>query len=80
MPSRVKTKGWPKSKRLGAEFDKSIKKSMQKRKRKSHPDIVDLQTDNDHDGSINKRFEHSTTWNSSDGGGSMHLLNSFRHI
>ncbi|RYQ85462.1 hypothetical protein Ahy_B10g105026 [Arachis hypogaea] len=35
-PSRVKTKGRPRSKRLGAELDKSIKKSMQKRKRKSH--------------------------------------------
>ncbi|XLU26580.1 hypothetical protein S245_062646, partial [Arachis hypogaea] len=35
-PSRVKTKGRPKGKRLRAELDKSIKKSMQKRKRKSH--------------------------------------------
>ncbi|RYR42624.1 hypothetical protein Ahy_A08g039083 [Arachis hypogaea] len=85
-PSRVKTKGRPKSKRLGAELDKSIKKSMQKRKRKSHPvcvrsdDEVDLQSNNDHHGSLNKRFEDSTMWNSSDGGGFMHLLNSFRHI
>ncbi|XP_025664680.1 protein FAR1-RELATED SEQUENCE 5-like [Arachis hypogaea] len=81
-PSRVKTKGRPKSKRLGAELDKSIKKSMQKRKRKSHPicDEVDLQSDNDHYGSLNKRFEDSTMWNSSDGGRFMHLLNSFRHI
>ncbi|KAL4293834.1 hypothetical protein AHAS_Ahas18G0167700 [Arachis hypogaea] len=30
-PSRVKTKGRPKSKRLGVELDKSIKKSMQKK-------------------------------------------------
>ncbi|XP_016169159.1 protein FAR1-RELATED SEQUENCE 5-like [Arachis ipaensis] len=66
-PSRVKTKGRLKSKRLGAELDKSIKKPMQKRKRKSHPicgrseDVVDLQTDNDHDGCVNKRFEDSTT-------------------
>ncbi|XP_057746648.1 protein FAR1-RELATED SEQUENCE 6-like [Arachis stenosperma] len=41
-PSRVKTKGRSKSKRLGAELDKSIKKSMQKRKRKSHLDVVDI--------------------------------------
>ncbi|XP_025625396.1 protein FAR1-RELATED SEQUENCE 5-like [Arachis hypogaea] len=79
-PSRVKTKGWPKSKRLGPELDKSIKESMQKKKRKSNLDDVDLQTDNDHDGSVNKIFEDSTIWNSSDGGGFMHLLNSFRHI
>ncbi|RYR78884.1 hypothetical protein Ahy_A01g003751 [Arachis hypogaea] len=78
--SKVKTKGRPKGKRLGAELDKSIKKSMQKRKRKSHPDEVDLQSDNDHHGSLNKRFEDSTLWNSLDGGGFMHLLNSFRHI
>ncbi|RYR59689.1 hypothetical protein Ahy_A05g025612 [Arachis hypogaea] len=84
-PSRVKTKRWPKSKRLGAELDKSIKKLMQKRKRKPHPvcarseDVVDLQTDNNHDGSVNKRFEHSTTWNSLDGGRFIDLLNSFRH-
>ncbi|XP_057740076.1 protein FAR1-RELATED SEQUENCE 5-like [Arachis stenosperma] len=43
-------------------------------------DDVDLQTDNDHDGSVNKIFEDSTIWNSSDGGGFMHLLNSFKHI
>ncbi|RYQ97434.1 hypothetical protein Ahy_B08g093482 [Arachis hypogaea] len=79
-PSRVKTKGRPKGKRLRAELDKSIKKSMQKRKRKSHLDEVDLPSDNDHHGSLNKRFEDSTMWNSSDGGGFMHLLNSFRHI
>ncbi|QHO12588.1 Protein FAR1-RELATED SEQUENCE [Arachis hypogaea] len=79
-PSRVKTKGRPKSKRLGAELDKSIKKSMQKRKRKLHLDVADLQTDNDHDGSVNKRFEDSTIWNSSDGGGFIPMLNSFRHI
>ncbi|XP_057755754.1 protein FAR1-RELATED SEQUENCE 5-like [Arachis stenosperma] len=59
-PSRVKTKGWPKSKRLGAELDKSIKKLLQKRKGKSHPDDVDLKSDNDHHGSVNKRFEDST--------------------
>ncbi|QHO06585.1 uncharacterized protein DS421_14g455970 [Arachis hypogaea] len=79
-PSRVKTKGRPKGKRLGEELDKSIKKSMQKRNRKSHPDEVDLPSDNDHHGSLNKRFEDSTMWNSSEGGGFMHLLNSFRHI
>ncbi|RYR12571.1 hypothetical protein Ahy_B04g070054 [Arachis hypogaea] len=76
----VKTKGRPKGKRLGEELDKSIKKSMQKRNRKSHPDEVDLPSDNDHHGSLNKRFEDSTMWNSSEGGGFMHLLNSFRHI
>ncbi|RYR65339.1 hypothetical protein Ahy_A03g011272 [Arachis hypogaea] len=43
-------------------------------------DDVELQSDNDHHGSVNKRFEDSTIWNSSDGGGFMHLLNSFRHI
>ncbi|XP_016173385.1 protein FAR1-RELATED SEQUENCE 5-like [Arachis ipaensis] len=43
-------------------------------------DEVDLQSDNDHHGSVNKRLEDSTIWNSSDGGGFMHLLNSFRHI
>ncbi|RYR26052.1 hypothetical protein Ahy_B02g060199 [Arachis hypogaea] len=79
-PSRVKTKGRPKGKRLGAELDKSIKKSMQKRNRKSHPDEVHLPSDNDHHGSLNKRCEDSTMWNSSEGGGFMHLLNSFRHI
>ncbi|RYR40375.1 hypothetical protein Ahy_A09g046129 [Arachis hypogaea] len=79
-PSIVKTKGRPKGKRLGAEFDKSIKKSMQKRNRKSHLDEVDLPSDNDHHGSLSKRFEDSTMWNSSEGGGFMHLLNSFRHI
>ncbi|XP_057756376.1 protein FAR1-RELATED SEQUENCE 5-like [Arachis stenosperma] len=79
-PSRVKTKGRPKGKRLGAELDKSIKKSMQKRNRKSHPDEVHLPSDNDHHGSHNKRCEDSTMWNSSEGGGFMHLLNSFRHI
>ncbi|RYR76166.1 hypothetical protein Ahy_A01g000774 [Arachis hypogaea] len=79
-PSRVKTKGRPKGKRLGAELDKSIKKSMEKRKRKSHPDVVDLQTDNDCQGSVDNRFEDSTIWNSSDGGVFMDLLNSFRHL
>ncbi|XP_020997181.1 protein FAR1-RELATED SEQUENCE 5-like [Arachis duranensis] len=79
-PSRVKSKGWPKSKRLGAELDKSIKKLLQKRKGKSHSDDVDLKSDNDHHGSVNKRFEDSTIWNSLDGGGFTHLLNSFRHI
>ncbi|XP_016206199.1 protein FAR1-RELATED SEQUENCE 5-like [Arachis ipaensis] len=79
-PSRVKTKGRPKGKRLGAELDKSIKKSMQKRNRKSHPDEVHLPSNNDHHGSLNKRCEDSTMWNSSEGGGFMHLLNSFRHI
>ncbi|XP_057720274.1 protein FAR1-RELATED SEQUENCE 5-like [Arachis stenosperma] len=79
-PSRVKTKGRPKGKRLGAELDKSIKKSMEKRKRKSQPDVVDLQTDNDRQGSVDNRFEDSTIWNSSDGGGFMDLLNSFRHL
>ncbi|RYR40377.1 hypothetical protein Ahy_A09g046132 [Arachis hypogaea] len=79
-PSRVKTKGRPKGKRLGAELDKSIKKSMQKRNRKSHLDEVDLPSDNDHHGSLSKRFEDSIMWNSSEGGGFMHLLNSFRHI
>ncbi|RYR14181.1 hypothetical protein Ahy_B04g070787 [Arachis hypogaea] len=79
-PSRVKTKGRPKSKRLGAELDKSIKKLLQKRKRKSHPDDVDRKSDNDHHGSVNKRFEDSTIWNSSDGGGFMHLLNSLLSI
>ncbi|XP_016177880.1 protein FAR1-RELATED SEQUENCE 5-like [Arachis ipaensis] len=76
----VKTKGRPKSKRLGAELDKSIKKSMEKRKRKSQPDVVDLQTDNDRHGSVNNRLGDSTIWNSSDGGRFMDLLNSFRHI
>ncbi|XP_016192176.1 protein FAR1-RELATED SEQUENCE 6-like [Arachis ipaensis] len=42
-------------------------------------DVVDLHTDNDHDGSVTKRFEDSTTWNASDGCGFMSLLNSFRH-
>ncbi|RYR63175.1 hypothetical protein Ahy_A04g020969 [Arachis hypogaea] len=81
-PSRVKTKGRPKGKRLGAELDKSIKKSMEKRKRKSQPicDVVDLQTDNDRQGSVDNRFEDSTIWNSSDGGRFMDLLNSFRHL
>ncbi|XP_057730202.1 protein FAR-RED ELONGATED HYPOCOTYL 3-like [Arachis stenosperma] len=79
-PSRVKTKGRPKGKRLGAELDKSIKKSMQKKNRKSHLDEVDLPSDNDHHGSPSKRFKDSTMWNSSEGGGFMHLLNSFRHI
>ncbi|XLR07009.1 hypothetical protein S83_034947 [Arachis hypogaea] len=77
-PSRVKTKGRPKGKRLGA--DKSIKKSMEKRKRKSQPDVVDLQIDNDRQGSVDNRFEDSTIWNSSDGGRFMNLLNSFRHL
>ncbi|QHO53748.1 Protein FAR1-RELATED SEQUENCE [Arachis hypogaea] len=76
----VKTKGRPKGKRLGAELDKSIKKSMEKRKRKSQPDVVDLQTDNDCQGSVDNRFEDSTIWNSADGGGFMDLLNSFRHL
>ncbi|KAL4381036.1 hypothetical protein AHAS_Ahas04G0093300 [Arachis hypogaea] len=53
-PSRVKSKGWPKSKRLGAELDKSIKKLLQKRKGKSHSDDVDLKSDNDHHGSVKK--------------------------
>ncbi|RYR24956.1 hypothetical protein Ahy_B02g058566 [Arachis hypogaea] len=79
-PSRVKTKGQPRGKRLGAELDKSIKKSMQKRNKRSHPDEVDLPSDNDHHGPLNKGIEDSTMWNSSDGGGFMHLLNSFRHI
>ncbi|QHN81438.1 Protein FAR1-RELATED SEQUENCE [Arachis hypogaea] len=74
------TCGRPKSKRLGAELDKSIKKSMEKRKRKSQPDVVDLQTDNDRHGSVNNRLGDSTIWNSSDGGRFMDLLNSFRHI
>ncbi|XP_025664575.1 protein FAR-RED IMPAIRED RESPONSE 1-like [Arachis hypogaea] len=43
-------------------------------------DEVDLQSDNDHHGSVNKRFEDSTIWNSLDGGRFIHLLNSFRHI
>ncbi|XP_057755525.1 protein FAR1-RELATED SEQUENCE 5-like [Arachis stenosperma] len=43
-------------------------------------DEVDLPSDNDHHGPLNKRIEDSTMWNSSDGGGFMHLLNSFRHI
>ncbi|RYR59057.1 hypothetical protein Ahy_A05g024901 [Arachis hypogaea] len=43
-------------------------------------DEVDLPSDNDHHGSLNKRFEDSAVWNSSDGGGFMHLLNSFRQI
>ncbi|XLT83387.1 hypothetical protein HN873_005140 [Arachis hypogaea] len=77
---KVKTKGRPKGKRLGAELDKSIKKSMEKRKRKSQPDVVDLQTDNDCQGSVDNRFEDSTIWNSADGGGFMDLLNSFRHL
>ncbi|XP_015965775.1 protein FAR1-RELATED SEQUENCE 5-like [Arachis duranensis] len=79
-PSRVKTKGRPKGKRLGAELDKSIKKSMQKWNRKSHLDEVDLPSDNDRYGYLSKRFEDSTMWNSTEGGGFMHLLNSFRHI
>ncbi|RYR69219.1 hypothetical protein Ahy_A03g015756 [Arachis hypogaea] len=78
-PSRVKTKGRSKSKRLGAELDKSIKKSIQKRKRKSHPDIFYLQTDNDYDGSVERGFEASDTWNASEGGEFMSLLNSFEH-
>ncbi|QHO56895.1 Protein FAR1-RELATED SEQUENCE [Arachis hypogaea] len=79
-PSRVKTKGRPKGKRLGAKLDKSIKKSMEKRKRKSQPDVVELQTDNDRQGSVDNIFEDSTIWNSSYGGGFMDLLNSFRHL
>ncbi|XP_025702729.1 protein FAR1-RELATED SEQUENCE 5-like [Arachis hypogaea] len=79
-PSRVKTKGRPKDKRLGVELDKSIKKSMEKRKRKSQPDVIHLQTDNDRQGFIDNKFEDSTIWNSSDGGGFMDLLNSFRHL
>ncbi|XLS81912.1 hypothetical protein HN51_047743 [Arachis hypogaea] len=43
-------------------------------------DEVHLPSDNDHHGSLNKRCEDSTMWNSSEGGGFMHLLNSFRHI
>ncbi|XP_016206358.1 protein FAR1-RELATED SEQUENCE 5-like [Arachis ipaensis] len=79
-PSRVKTKGRPKGKRLGAELDKSIKKSMENRKRKSQPDVVDPRTDNDCHGSVDNRVEDSTIWNSADGGGFMDLLNSFRHL
>ncbi|QHN81452.1 Protein FAR1-RELATED SEQUENCE [Arachis hypogaea] len=79
-PSRVKTKGRPRGKRLGAELDKSIKKSMQKRNKRSHLDEVDLPSDNDHHGPLNKGIEDSTLWNSSDVGGFMHLLNSFSHI
>ncbi|RYR02382.1 hypothetical protein Ahy_B06g081179 [Arachis hypogaea] len=74
-PSRVKTKGRPKSKRLRAELDKSIKKLMQKRKRKSHSDVADLQTDNDYDGSIERGFKASNTWNASEDAGFISLLN-----
>ncbi|KAL4316067.1 hypothetical protein AHAS_Ahas15G0248000 [Arachis hypogaea] len=42
-------------------------------------DVVDLQTDNDYDGSIEKGFEACTNWNALDGGGFMSLLNSFEH-
>ncbi|XP_015959131.1 uncharacterized protein LOC107483039 [Arachis duranensis] len=60
-PLRVKTKGRLKTKRLGAELDKLIKKAMQKKKRKSHLDVVDLQTDNEHHGLVNEIFKDSTT-------------------
>ncbi|XLT79766.1 hypothetical protein S245_001502 [Arachis hypogaea] len=77
--SRVKTKGWMKNKRLGAELDKSIKKSMQKRKRKPHPVYARSEIDNDYGSSVEKEFETSSTWNASYGGGFMSLLNSFGH-
>ncbi|RYR78408.1 hypothetical protein Ahy_A01g003201 [Arachis hypogaea] len=60
-PLRVKTKGRLKTKRLGAELDKLIKKAMQKKKRKLHLDVVDLQTDNEHHGLVNEIFKDSTT-------------------
>ncbi|RYR08295.1 hypothetical protein Ahy_B05g075902 [Arachis hypogaea] len=78
-PSRVATKGRPKSKKLGVDLDKSIKKSMQKKKRNSHPDVVDLRSDNDYDASRKKAFDDATGWNASDGGGFISLLNSFGH-
>ncbi|KAL4299913.1 hypothetical protein AHAS_Ahas17G0148400 [Arachis hypogaea] len=34
-PSKVTTKGRPKSKRLGSELEKSIKKSMRRKRKKS---------------------------------------------
>ncbi|KAL4316628.1 hypothetical protein AHAS_Ahas15G0304100 [Arachis hypogaea] len=37
-PSRVTTKGRPRSKRLGANMDRSIKKYVQRRKRNLPPD------------------------------------------
>ncbi|RYR04981.1 hypothetical protein Ahy_B06g084796 [Arachis hypogaea] len=71
-PSKVTTKGRPKGKRLGYELDKSIKKSMQ-RKRKSLCNVY-----NRVESTANQDSEASTQQIASQGlGGFMLLLNSF---
>ncbi|RYQ92226.1 hypothetical protein Ahy_B09g098410 isoform B [Arachis hypogaea] len=82
-PLRVATKGQYKSKRLGVDLDKSIKKIMRKKKRNSHPVcarmrmlltftqimiIMHLERND---------IDDATVWNASDGGRLMSLLNSF---
>ncbi|RYR62307.1 hypothetical protein Ahy_A04g019780 [Arachis hypogaea] len=42
-------------------------------------DVVDLKTDNDYNGSVERGFEAYDTWNASECGGFMSLLNSFEH-
>ncbi|RYR35078.1 hypothetical protein Ahy_A10g050204 [Arachis hypogaea] len=55
-PSRVATKGRPKTKRVGADMDKSIKKSMRKRKRSSSLEVDESWVDNGVDTTVNEDF------------------------